>query len=295
MKPNPLSLSITAANLIVGKQFYDLDNSIEMMQQLIEAGIVDGFEFQHLGEWDSREPPREDNGRRVAGWQTCTKYPVEQLAKILQATALPILTIHANRDVGICLCSHKVQDIERGKTLLHESLWLAQQVEATACVFHLWDTWQEQFDPLLLQEVVNRIAPLYPKVKVAIENVPTHLTGKTPFELVKTYKWLTLDLRWAALYDEFWRYEALLAKVANVHLTGVLSGDGRFRLNPAWFPEGHHIFTFDEAVDTICYKWGYTGPLTVELYPLPESTWVDLVKAIAKPCVEALLATPATN
>ena len=280
MRTNPLSLSVTAANLIVGKNFYDLDNSIKMMQRLLETGVVDGFELQHLGEWDGREPPREDNGRRVAGWQTCAKYLVEQLAEILQATGLPILTIHANRDVGICLCSDEAQDIERGKTLMHESLWLAQQVGARASVFHLWDTWKKQFDPLFLQEVIAEIAPLYPTVKVAIENVPTHLAGKTPFDLVQAYDWLTLDLRWAALYDEFWHYEALLEKVANVHLTGVLGMDGRFSLNPAWFPEGHHIFTFDEAVETICGKWGYSGPLTVELYPLPESRWLNLVEAM---------------
>ena len=115
MRRNPLSLSVAAMNFIVGKNFYDLENSLEMMQQLIELKVVDGFELQHLGEWDEREPPREDNGRRVAGWQTCRKYPVEKLAEILQATGLSLLTIHANRDIGICLCSDEAKDKERAK------------------------------------------------------------------------------------------------------------------------------------------------------------------------------------
>ena len=164
--------------------------------------------------------------------------------------------------------------------MIHESLWLAQELGATACVFHLWDTWKESFEPAFLQAVVNEIAPLYPRVKAAIENVPTHLAGATPFALLKAHEWITLDLRWAALYDEFWQYEMLLPKVVNVHLTGMLGKDGRFSLNPAWFPPGHRPFTFNEALQTICSQWHYTGPLTVELYPLPETTWSNLVEAM---------------
>ena len=51
-----ISLSIAPAVQVIGKPYYDLTGSIELMHRLWPAGVVDGFEFQNLAEWDASGP-----------------------------------------------------------------------------------------------------------------------------------------------------------------------------------------------------------------------------------------------
>ena len=137
---NPISISVAPTTRAIGKRYFDLPGTIELMGLLWQESVIDGFEFQNL------------------------------------------------------------------------------------CVFHLWDTWKEGFVPRFLQNVLLEIAAQYPGVKASVENVPTHLAGSTPFELVRQFEWITLDLRWAALYDELDRFELVRERLANVHLRGRLEG-----------------------------------------------------------------------
>jgi hypothetical protein len=277
---NPISIAVAPLNKLVGKRYYDLSSTVEVMVQLYQASAADGFELQNLAEWDARTPPRDQGERRLAAWQASEKHTVGELADTLRGAAPPILSVHANRDVGICLCSEQPQDIDRGKTLIHEALSLAGELGASVCVFHLWDTWKERFDPGLLRAVFGDIAAQYPDVKAAVENVPTHLQGHTPFALVRQFEWFTLDLRWAALYDELDRFGALADRIANVHLSGQLTG-GRWTVSPRWFREGQKTFELDKAVDLLQREWHYLGPLTVEIYGQPGDTWQAVLTAMA--------------
>jgi hypothetical protein len=277
---NPISIAAAPLSKLVGKRYYDLSGTIEVMRRLHQASAADGFELQNLAEWDARTPPRDEGQRRYAAWQASEKHTVGELAETLRETELPILSVHANRDVGICLCSDQPQEVDRGKTLMGESLSLAESLGAVVCVFHLWDTWKERFDPALLHAVLDEIAPQYPDVKAAIENVPTHLQGYTPYRLVEQFEWITLDLRWAALYGELDKFGPLIDRIANVHLSGQLAGD-RWAVSPRWFRDGQRAFCFCEAMDTIQNRWQYAGPLTVEFYGQPQDTWQGLVTAMA--------------
>jgi hypothetical protein len=281
---NPISIAAAPLNKLVGKRYYDLSSTIEVMRRLYQASAADGFELQNLAEWDARTPPRDEGERRYAAWQASEKHTADELAEVLRGTDLPILSVHANRDVGICLCSDRLQDIDRGKTLIRESLSLAKDPGAGVCVFHLWDTWKERFDPALLHATLDEIAPQYPDVKAAVENVPTHLQGYTPYRLVGQFEWITLDLRWAALYDELDRFGALVDRLANVHLSGQLAGD-RWTVSPRWFRDEQRAFCFREVVDTIQSRWQYSGPLTVEFYGQPQDAWQGLMTAMA--CLRA--------
>ena len=275
---NPISISTAPLNRLSDRPYYDLDNTLTLMQRLLDAGAADGFEFQNLAEWDARCPPQSEPGRAPA-WEISPRYTINELATILRDSGMPILSIHANRDVGMCLCSDKVADVARGKQLIHESLALAEGAGASVCVFHLWDTWKEHFAPQFLQDTLDEIAPQHPRVKAAVENVPTHLSGTTPFDLIQAYPWITLDLRWAALYDEFDKFASLKDRIANVHLSGQLNGSS-WALAPEWFPSQKPTFTFDSAVDTLCTLWAYTGPLTLEMYRPSSNTWENIVAAM---------------
>lgn len=259
------SISAAPATILVQKPYYDLSGTIEMMNYVKS---VDGFEIQHLAEWNKRNPPLDDiTGNRHIAWKKSLKYTVDEIAVLLKG--LPVLSVHANRDVGIFLCKRK-EDIEKGKTLIHESLLLTEKVGARVCVFHLWDTQKPDVDILGLTSVLYEIAPSY-SVKAAVENIPTSVNS-TPFDLVKECEWVTLDVRWAAMYDELEKVELIKEKIVNIHLRGTLQQD-------RWVLE-NAPFTFYEALDTI-KSWGYTGLLTMEPEGgLTESTWENVITAM---------------
>lgn len=272
---NPVSVSTAPIVRLIDKPYYDLPGTLEVMRRLWQESVVDGFEFQNLGEWDRENPPRDDDerGSRRAAWQESAKYTVDEIAEMIQDSELPVLSVHANRDVGLCLCSDREQEVAQGRRLIDESLSLAEEIGAGVCVFHLWDTWAQDLDLACLKSTLQEIAAAHPGVKAAVENVPTQLSGRTPFDLVCEFEWITLDLRWAAMYDELDRFRPVVDRVANVHLRGRLEG-GRWVLDDA-------PFGFYQALDTIKQRWGYSGILTVEPGVPRGSEWADLVVAVS--------------
>ena len=275
---NLISISTAPSIKLIGKPFYDLYATLEVMQKFWAEAILNGFEFQNTAEWDAENPPRDEGEHRLAYWTDSQKYTIDQIATYLVATGLPVHSIHANRDVGICLCSDRPEEIDTGRRLIRESLSLARQVGASVCVFHLWDTWKEDFDTAFVHDTFVEIAAHYPSVKASVENIPTHLPGITPFGLTKEYDWITLDLRWAALYDELDKFAAVKDRIANVHLRGKIE-NGRWDIPSDWFPV-QKTFGFYQAIDIIKNQWEYEGLLTVESIP-PNSTWQDILNATA--------------
>ncbi len=69
------------------------------------------------------------------------------------------------------------------------------------------------------------------------------MQGSTPFELVKGFRYVTLDLRWAALYEELDKFEEIIRNVVNVHLRGRLEAN-------EWVME-RSSFGFYEALSRI--------------------------------------------
>jgi len=269
---NPISISVAPTTRVIGKRYYDLPGTIELMHRLFQESMMDGFEFQNLAEWDAAGPPRDGADRRLAAWEDSQRYTTDDLASLLRATGLPVQSIHANRDVGICLCSGDEQDAVRGQRLIHESLLLAEKVGAPVCVFHLWDTRKEALDPAVLHRILCEAATDHPGVRASVENVPTHLSRSTPFDLVQPFEWITLDLRWAAMYDELDRFESVMDRIANVHLRGRLEGK-TWHLDDA-------PFGFYEALHVLRQEWGYCGPLTMEPSGLRAGEWAGLVAAM---------------
>ncbi len=248
--------SVSSAPLaqLAGGSYYELVSSLQAMKMVLREGAVEGFELQLLPEWDSESPPLTD--AHFADWTKMPKYTIEEVAKMLRSESLPILSVHSNRDVGNYLCSTQARNLQKGKRLIHDSLSLAEILGAEVCVFHLWDTWKTSFDIDHLRMILSEIADQFPKVKASVENIPTHLEGRSPFDLVRSFDYVTLDSRWAALYDELDRFGSITHNIVNVHLRGRLEGDG-WVLEPS-------SFSFYEGLDTITKKWEYAGLLTVE-------------------------------
>jgi hypothetical protein len=265
-----LAISSAPATKIIGKPYYDLPSTITVMNSLLKESVVDGFEVQHLAEWNKDNPPKDDvTGDRHTAWKKSPKYTAEDL--ITHLAGLPVLSVHANRDVGIYLCGNS-QDSKKGKEMIEKSLFLAEALHADVCVFHLWDTWNPDFDVTMLRDCLDEVTPSY-TAKASVENVPTHLEGTTPFGLAQQFEWITLDIRWAAMYNELERFESVRDRIVNVHLRGELK-------NATWVLN-NSPFGFWEALDII-KSWGYSGLLTMEPEGgLSSGGWKDLVKAMS--------------
>jgi len=269
---NPVSLSIAPVNQAVGKPYSDLMSSIGLMQDIQDRSSIDGFEFQCLEEWDENGPPLDNRNERLDIWRASPKYTIQDIARLLKDSGANILSVHAKRDTGIYLCSGDPDDIGEGKRLIHEALWLACEIGAPVCVFHLWDTWKQDFDLDCIKNIFAEISSDYPDVVASVENVPTGLKGHTPFDLVKQFRWITLDIQWAALYGELHRFEEIKDRIVNIHLRGELMDSG-------WAMKNHPL-GFYETLDMIRNEWNYQGLLTMEPNGLKAGDFDDLMAAM---------------
>jgi sugar phosphate isomerase/epimerase len=236
------------------KEYYDLLGTIKVMKNVFQESVVDGFELQLEPEWDNENPPLSDAD--WADWTKTPKYSAEEIVKAVRKEKLPILSVHASRDVGNYLCSKQERDWKKGKRVIYDSLSIAEDLGARVCVFHLWNTWKTDFDLHHIRSIFSEVASQFSRVKASVENIPTHLIGNSPFSLVSSFDYVTLDLRWAALYGELDAFERIADSVVNVHLRGKLEND-------RWVLDGSS-FGFYEALDKIRNDWKYEGLLTME-------------------------------
>ncbi len=256
MGTNPISLSVAPCVKAVGGSGYRIQDSLRFMEWALAEARADGFEFQNLAEWDPRTPPLDEGEKRRAAWTQAEKHSMKELSALLTSAGPPILSVHANRDVGVNLCSGQAAQVERGRTLIRESLALAGTVGASICVIHLWDTWRESFDVRVLEAALRETASAFPDIKASVENVPTHQSGQTPFSLVDRFEWITLDLHWAALYDELERFRTRVDRIANVH--------ARFEVRSGSLQTPDDSRALLDTVGRLVRDWGYSGPLTLE-------------------------------
>lgn len=220
---NLISVSSAPIARFDNKRYYDLLGTIEIMKRVLQESVVDGFELQLQPEWDSENPPLTD--AQYADWTKTPKYTVAEISAILESLKLPILSVHASRDIGCYLCANRDRDYEKGKRMIYDALFLSGNVGAKVCVFHLWDTWKTWFDVKGLRKAFLRITAEFPNIKASVENIPTHLKGHTPFSLAKLFDYVTLDIMWASMYNELEMLESIADKVVNVHLRGSLRGN----------------------------------------------------------------------
>lgn len=197
---------------------------------------------------------------------------MQDIVTLLKESEIEILSVHAKRDIGIYLCSDKAEDVEEGIRLIDETLEFASKIGSSICVFHLWDTWKEDFDLAFIRKIFSQVSSQYPNIKASVENIPTHLEGHTPYDIVKDFRYITLDLQWAALYDEFEKFIELKDKIANIHLRG--------KLQDANWVIKNSSFSFYEALNLIRDSWDYGGVLTMEPNGLKEDDLEELIAAM---------------
>jgi sugar phosphate isomerase/epimerase len=251
---NLISVSSAPVAGFGNKEYYDLAGTLGVLRRIFKSGVVDGFELQLEPEWDNESPPLTDVD--WADWAKTPKFTAEEVIKLVKKAKMPILSVHASRDVGKYLSSERRKVREKGRRVMGDALSIAEKLGASVCVFHLWDTWKTSFNVDRVGEIFQECAVEFPNVKASVENIPTHMRCSTPFELVKGFRHVTLDLRWASLYEELDKFEEIVKSIVNVHLRGHLEADH-------WVM-GRSSFSFHEALNRIVRDWKYAGLLTVE-------------------------------
>jgi len=249
---NKVSISTGCLPRLEGRQFYELESVLRMIRRLLKESRVDGFEFVLLPEWDSDGPPLTPSSAPP----DCEKHAIDDLARTLKAQGFPIVSVHANRDIGNYLCSDDVDKASRGIKLTDECLSFTKAVGSKICVFHFWDTWKLTFNLVGLEAICRRFQTTYPDIELSIENVPTRYVGKTPFQIMQGFRHKTLDLKWASMYDEFNAFAGHFTDVSNIHVQGKLQAGG---LVPTV-----GCLDFEDAIATAKRK-NYSGPFTIEL------------------------------
>lgn len=251
---NCISVSSAPIANLGGRKYFDLAGTIEVMGRIFAESVVDGFELQLEPEWDRENPPLTDG--QYADWARIQKYEVDEIIQLVRKGGFPILSVHGSRDIGNYLCSNRKKDPEKGKRLIRDTAYIAKGLGAKICVFHLWDAWSSAFDVSTLSCALSIEMARFPGVRGSVENIPTHLPGQTPFSLSRSFDFLTLDLRWAKMYEELGAFESLAQKIVNLHLHAELE-EGRWAL-------GRSSQDLYRSLDMIIGKWHYSGPLTVE-------------------------------
>jgi len=253
------------------KEYFNLIGTVEVLKKIFKESVVDGFELQLEPEWDKQNPPLTEAD--WADWTKTPKYEAEEIVELVRQAKVPILSVHASRDVGKYLCSSRKKDQKKGENLICESLRIAKSLGADVCVFHLWDTWKTSFNIERLRKILEDCASQFSMVKASVENIPTHLEGGTPFDIVEGFEYVTLDTRWAALYKELDKFESIARSIVNVHLRGSLKGH-------EWIMERSN-FGFNEALDKIKHEWNYSRLFTVEPEGAIEgSMFADFIEAM---------------
>ena len=270
-----LSISTVPLATYMHRKYYDLGATLYVMRLLGREGVVDGFELELLAEWNVGFAPvdRDTKYDRRFEWEASRKYEVSEIVSLIRRHDVPVLSVHANRDIGMLLCSGAAESVDRGRMLMDRAMTLARDVGAGACVFHLWDPWTETVDFDLLAEIVAEQSLGFPEVRAAVENIPVLRRDLTPFAVLGRFPWITLDLKWADMYGELDRFRDQVHRIANVHLHGALMGR-RWVLKDS-------ALDFPAVLQTLLYDWGYGGPVTLESEAgYDDLLWAELVAGI---------------
>jgi hypothetical protein len=260
-------ISTGSLSRLGGGDFYDLSCTIRVMHNLVEESELDGFEFVLLPEWDCENPPLTPSDAPL----NCEKHDMKGILRLLHGDSLPILSVHANRDIGSYLCSGEPGKIAKGKRLVEECLIFTKEVGSGLCVFHFWDTLKEKLDLSYLEAARREFQDTFPEVRMCVENIPTKHEGKTPFQIMQSFQHWTLDLKWASLYGEFQLFADEIRKVDNVHVQGRYQGQN---LVPT-------VGSLDYAQALVQIKRnGYSGLYTIELEGKPD--YEDILDYISR-------------
>lgn len=249
-----IGFSHTALPRLVGGRYYDLTAAAAGWQALGRQAPA-GIELVLLPEWDGSNPPLTATD---AQWEKCPRYSDADLLAWVQDNNLPVLSVHANRDIGMHFCSGSVQ---RGQELLAQAMDLCASLNTEICVAHLWDTWSKDFAPHSILEATRPVTKSRPRIILAAEYLPTSLPGHSPPDILKIFPHWTWDTHWARLYNDTIPDD--ISAIAHLHLQGEYA-------------------SMDLAPVRLAYDRGYRGHVILEPRGKLELSQVTaLLKSIA--------------
>jgi hypothetical protein len=80
---NLLSISVSPGVKMIGKRYFDLSGTVELMGRLWQSSVAYGFKIQNLAAWAAATPTRDEGAKRLAAWQESEKYTVDEAAEAI--------------------------------------------------------------------------------------------------------------------------------------------------------------------------------------------------------------------
>jgi len=149
------------------------------------------------------------------------------VCRTLEKTALPVYTIHFEKDITSLLGLGNGEDRREGLRLFEVNVDVAKSVGASASVFHLWDG---RFDKKHLEEGIGLLDTLYEicdkrSVELLVENVPCRTSPyESVLEISRKYpnSRFTFDTRHADFMGEtarFFESELWKTRIGHIHVS----------------------------------------------------------------------------
>lgn len=149
------------------------------------------------------------------------------VCKTLEKTALPVYTIHFEKDITSLLGLGSEDDRREGLRLFEKNVDMARNVGASAAVFHLWDG---RFDAERLRKSIDSLDTLFEicdkrSVELLVENVPCRTSPyESVLEISRKYPGsrFTFDTRHSDFIGEterFFESEIWKTGIAHIHVS----------------------------------------------------------------------------
>ena len=169
---------------------------------------------------------------------------ITELCRALERAALPVYTIHFEKDITALLGLGTSEDRREGLRLLEENAEVAKSVGASAAVLHLWDG---RFDETHLEKSIALLDTLFEicgkrSVELLIETIPCRVS---PYESV---------LRIARQYP----HSRFTFDTRHADFIGETE---RFLHSEIWRDRIAHLHVSDHCGLTVPGMWGVTRPI----------------------------------
>ena len=166
------------------------------------------------------------------------------LRRSVERSALPVYTIHFEKDITFLLGLGDAQDRKEGLRLFTANADMAQSLGVRTAVFHLWDG---RFDRQHLQSSIDFLETLFEicdqrSVTLLVENVPCRIS---PYESV---------LNIAERYP-------LAGFTFDTRHADFIGESDRFFTSELWKTKIRHIHVSDHCGLTVPGMWGVTRPI----------------------------------
>lgn len=230
----------------INKDIRDPYIQLMLAKEIYDYGLIEGFELVLLPDWNEEWEPLLPVNK---GEQYLVS--LDMLADLWLESELPVLSIHANRDLGMLIATKE----DLVQKAIADTIKLAKKLKAQQIVLHPWNTYSKTIPIEDIAEFLKGFDKM-----ISLENIPTS-SKHTPIEILRELGDridlpYTIDLSWLSMYDDWQKFNLAISSISNIHMQGAL-------INKRLIPRQGNLNL--ETVLKELINRGYDGQITLEL------------------------------